>query len=139
MVDWMFEVLTAYKMSEQTFFLSVQYLDRYITAVEESLRMDQLHLLGITCMFVASKFEDITPLFMQTLITRIGHNRFSKYAILKKEKDILRVLRFKMAAIPTVLEFAERYISLPYFADYPRKDDLIMVAKYLATLQAHHI
>ena len=40
MVDWMFEVLKAYKMSEQTFFLSVQYLDRYITAVKQSLRQN---------------------------------------------------------------------------------------------------
>ena len=30
MIDWMFEVLTAFKMSEQTFFLAVQYMDRYI-------------------------------------------------------------------------------------------------------------
>ena len=30
MIDWMFEVLNTFKMSEQTFFLSVQYLDRYI-------------------------------------------------------------------------------------------------------------
>lgn len=32
MIDWLYEVLTAFNMSEQTFFLSVQYLDRYITA-----------------------------------------------------------------------------------------------------------
>ena len=90
-------------------------------------------------MFVASKYEDITPLFMQTLLTRIGHNRFSQSDVLSLEKDILRTLRFKMAAIPTVLEFLERYLSLPFFADYPRRDGLISVSKYLATLQAHHI
>jgi len=31
MIDWMFEVLTAFGMSEQTFFLSVQFMDRYIS------------------------------------------------------------------------------------------------------------
>ena len=30
MIDWMFEVLKVFKMSEQTFYLSVQYLDRFI-------------------------------------------------------------------------------------------------------------
>ena len=64
MIDWMFEVLTAFKMSEQTFFLAVQYMDRYIAESEKLLDLSQLHLIGITCMFLASKFEDITPLFM---------------------------------------------------------------------------
>ena len=64
MIDWMFEVLTAFKMSEQTFFLAVQYMDRYIAESEKLLDLSQLHLIAITCMFLASKFEDISPLFM---------------------------------------------------------------------------
>jgi hypothetical protein len=30
MVDWMFEVLGAFRMSEQTFYLAVQYMDRFL-------------------------------------------------------------------------------------------------------------
>ena len=78
MIDWMFEVLTAFKMSEQTFFLAVQYMDRYIAESPKLLDLTQLHLIGITCMFLASKIEDITPLFMQTIVIRIGHHRFSR-------------------------------------------------------------
>ena len=40
MIDWIFEVLTAFKMSEQTFFLSVQYMDRYIAKVSKILPLE---------------------------------------------------------------------------------------------------
>jgi hypothetical protein len=30
MVDWMFEVIAAFKMSHQTFSLAVQFMDRYL-------------------------------------------------------------------------------------------------------------
>ena len=40
MVDWMFEVIHAFKMSEQTFFLSVQYMDRFISKSKRLLNID---------------------------------------------------------------------------------------------------
>lgn len=115
MIDWMFEVLGCFQMCEQTFFLSVQYMDRFIAATPRFLELDELHVIGITSMFIASKYEDITPLFMQTLVTRIGHNRFTKENILHYEKEILGTLNFKLTAIPTVLEFLERHLTHPYF------------------------
>jgi len=119
MIDWIFEVLTAFGMSEQTFFLSVQFMDRYISQMPNCLGLDQLHILGITSMFIASKYEDITPLFMPTIVTRIGHDRFPKEQILRQEKELLGTLRFKLASVPTVLEFLERYLSHQYFLAYP--------------------
>ena len=141
MVDWIFEVLQAFKMSEQTFFLSVQYMDRYVASVPNRLPLEQLHIVGITCMFIASKYEDITPLFMPTVTKRIGHNRFTKDAILKQERHILSTLSFKMASVPTVLEFLERYLMDEYWVGHPGGgvDTLRLLSKYLAFLSCHHI
>lgn len=119
MIDWMFEVLGCFRMCEQTFFLAVQYMDRFIAATPRQLELDELHVIGITSMFIASKYEDITPLFMQTLVNRIGHNRFTKENILFYEKEILGTLNFKLTAIPTVLEFLERHLMHAYFQGYP--------------------
>mmetsp|Transcript_33608 Transcript_33608/g.44317 ORF Transcript_33608/g.44317 Transcript_33608/m.44317 type:complete len:95 (-) Transcript_33608:483-767(-) len=94
-------------------------------------------------MFIASKYEDIVPLFMKTLVTRIGHNRFTKDEILSQERDILSTLRFRMAAVPTTLEFLERYLTKHGFFDvYPYaggQSMLLKVAKYLALISTHHI
>ena len=76
MIDWMVEVLTTFKMSEQTFFVSVSLLDRFFKKVKKSLPSSELHLTGMTAMLLASKYEDITPLMMRTIINKIGHGKF---------------------------------------------------------------
>ena len=78
MVDWMFEVIMAFKMTQQTFFLSVQYMDRYLAACKQKVMIDDLHLLGISCMFLASKFEDITPLYLKTMVNKVSHGKVTK-------------------------------------------------------------
>ena len=109
-------------------------MDRYIAESARTLDLNQLHLIGITCMFLASKYEDVTPLYMQTIVIRIGHHRFTRQAVLEQERDILHTLNFKMAAIPTVLEFIERFVlSHAYFKAYPY-GKIITVAKYFAYL-----
>ena len=89
-------------------------------------------------MFIASKYEEIDPLFVGTIVMRIGKNKYSLDTILNKEKEILNVLRFKLNAVPTVLEFVERYLSHEYFKAYIHGDQkLNLAAKYMACLQAH--
>ena len=78
MVDWMFEVIMAFKMSEQTFSLSVQYMDRYLALCKEQFMLADLHLLGISCMFLASKFEDITPLYLKTMVGKVSHGKVTR-------------------------------------------------------------
>ena len=53
---------------------------------------------------------------------------------------MLGTLRFKLAGVPTVLEFLERYLTQPYFQDYSNGlINLTAISKYLAYLQIHHI
>lgn len=76
MVDWMVEVLTAFKCSDQTFFIAVNLMDRYFDALNKQaipLNLNELHLTGVVCMFMASKYEDVYPLLMKTVFNKIGH------------------------------------------------------------------
>jgi len=76
MVDWMIEVLTTFKNSDQTFFLAVHILDRYFKNSVKPLASTELHISGIVSMFIASKYEDIIPLLMRTIVNKIGHSKF---------------------------------------------------------------
>jgi cyclin A len=49
------------------------------------MKSSDLHLTGICSMFLASKYEDIIPILMRTLINKIGHNKFSQEQIEEKE------------------------------------------------------
>jgi hypothetical protein len=114
MVDWMVEVLTAFKCSDQTFFIAVNLMDRYLNALSEEkkqLELHELHITGVTCMFMASKYEDVYPLLMKTVFNKIGHKKISVDAIRAKELDILRAIGFMIGAAPTPLEFLEKYIE----------------------------
>lgn len=107
MVDWMAEVLHTFKCSCQTFFLAVNIMDRYFKMVQRNLETQDLHLSGIVAMFIASKYEDVIPLMMRTVVNKIGHGKFTGEMISQKEFEMLKVLGFKIGA-PTVKEKLDR-------------------------------
>ena len=93
----MVEVLTAFKCADQTFFIAVSLLDRYFNALAlqgQSIELCELHLTGVVCMFMASKYEDVYPLLMKTVFNKIGHTKISVEAIRAKEMEILRAIGF---------------------------------------------
>ena len=57
MVDWMIEVLSSYKMSEESFFKSVKFMDEFFQNTERKMQVCDLHLVGVGAMFTATKFE----------------------------------------------------------------------------------
>lgn len=95
MIDWMIEVLSAYNSDPQTFSLSVQLLDMYLSRSLNVLTNNDIHLIGVCCMYIASKMEDIVPLRMNHVKSKISHNKFSEKEIKKKEKVILETINFE--------------------------------------------
>ena len=75
MVDWMIEVLTNFKCEDQTFFLAISLLDRYLKNKRECQEIADLHIMGVTTMFIASKYEDIYPLKMKMIFEKIAHKK----------------------------------------------------------------
>ena len=61
-------------------------------------------------MLLASKYEDITPLMMRTIINKIGHGKFTVKQVTQRELDILRTLEFRVGS-PSILEFIEKFRS----------------------------
>jgi len=101
MVDWMIEVLYAYNSDTPTFFLAVDILDSFIAKTTTVLTNQDIHLIGICSLFIASKTEDIIPLRMSHVKTKIGHNKFSEKEIKKKEKIILDTINFNIITTST--------------------------------------
>lgn len=85
MVDWMIEVLSSYKMSEDCFFRSVRYMDLLFKNSEKKLQVADLHLVGVVAMFTASKYEEIYPLKLNVIFDKICRRKFPKEDILKME------------------------------------------------------
>lgn len=109
MVDWMIEVLTNFKCEDQTFFLAVNLLDRFFKVSESPQEICDLHILGVTSMFIASKFEDVHPLKMKMVYEKIAHKKLSIEKIKSLELEFLKVIHYKIAA-PTILDFLKVYL-----------------------------
>lgn len=111
MIDWMIEVLTNYKCDDNSFFLAVNTMDRYFKAMEQmQLQPAELHLIGVTAMFMASKFEDIYPLRLRIVHEKIAHKKLSTNEIKNKETDICEKLEFILGK-PTQWEFINNFIE----------------------------
>ncbi|CAK75510.1 unnamed protein product (macronuclear) [Paramecium tetraurelia] len=95
MIDWMIEVLTSYKCKDQTFFLAVRLMDQYLNLSLKSHAPQDMHLIGVTCMFIACKFEEVQPVKLQTVHEKIAHKKLSKEEIREKENQIGQALDFK--------------------------------------------
>ncbi|KAH8098416.1 hypothetical protein JL720_1359 [Aureococcus anophagefferens] len=59
LVDWLVEVHLKFKMLQPTIYLTVQIIDRYLSA--KQIDRNQLQLLGVAALFIASKYEEIYP------------------------------------------------------------------------------
>lgn len=109
MIDWMIEVLTSFKCDDQTFFLAVSLMDRYFKGCKDIKTIKDLHLIGVSSMFVASKFEDIFPLKMKTVHEKIAHKKIEIASIKSLELEMMKVINYKIHA-PTVLDFLKVFL-----------------------------
>ena len=96
MVDWMIEVISKFELSIKTFFLAVRIMDKFLEIVSRSFDNNDLLLLGVTCMYIASKFEDVETYNMQIFIRQIGHNKFTSDNLKNLEREILITLNFNI-------------------------------------------
>ncbi len=46
--------------------------------------------------FIASKYEDIVPIFMKQILDDVGHFKFTRTHILSMEREMLCTLGFKI-------------------------------------------
>ncbi|CAF1015789.1 unnamed protein product [Rotaria sordida] len=135
LIDWLIEVADEYKLNDETLFLCVQYVDRFLSTV--NVTRSKLQLVGTTCMYVASKYEEMYPPALDEF-SFITDNTYETKHILRMEQIIMKMLNFSLSG-PTCYTFIQYYLT--YFKPTISTDDndneykcLIMLTNYLCTL-----
>ena len=119
MIDWMIEVLSNYHCDESTYFESVNLMDRYFKICDikkKILQPAELHLIGVTCMFIASKYQDIYPLRLKIMHEKIAHRKLSTDEIKRKEEEITRFLNYSIGK-PTMWDFINFFIEEIFYVN----------------------
>ena len=79
LVDWLVEVSEEYKLHTETLFLSINYIDRFLS--RNNVQRGKLQLVGITCMLVAAKYEEIYPPSVEDFVY-ISDNAYSREQVI---------------------------------------------------------
>jgi len=71
-------------------------MDRFFQDSQRHFKPEDLHLIGIACMMIASKFEEVYSLDLDTVYEKIAHKKIKKDSLKNKEIEICSVLNFDL-------------------------------------------
>ncbi|XP_074531012.1 cyclin-A2 [Halichoeres trimaculatus] len=125
LVDWLVEVGEEYKLQNETLYLAVNYIDRFLSSM--SVLRGKLQLVGTAAMLLASKFEEIYPPEVAEFVY-ITDDTYTKKQVLRMEHLVLKVLSFDLAA-PTINQFLTHY-----FLHHSVSKQVESLAMYLSEL-----
>ena len=109
LLDWMSEVHDVYKLQRETFYLAIDFVDRFLSA-EQDVPKQELQLIGITCLFIAAKIEEIYPPKLSEF-SYVTDGACADEDILNKELVVLKALNWDLTPM-TVNAWLSVYLQL---------------------------
>ena len=122
LVDWLIDVHFKFGFTDETLFLTISIIDRYVSVSQIS--RSKYQLLGITALMIACKHEEIDLPKIDDFIYITDH-AYAKNDVLKMEYDILNKLNFSFL-YPSPIKFFE-YLSINF--NFDKK--MHLMGKYL--------
>ena len=122
LVDWIIDVHFKFGFTDETLFMTISIIDRYLSICQ--ITRTNFQLLGITALMIACKHEEIDLPKIDDFIY-ITDNAYVKNEVIKMEEDVLIKLNFSFL-YPSPIKFFE-YLSLHF--NFEKKHH--MMGKYL--------
>ena len=107
LIDWLVMVQQKFELMSETLFLAVNLIDRFLE--KEMVERRKLQLVGVTCMLIACKYEEIIFPEIRDFIY-ITDNAYRRRQIILMEIKVLNVLEFRLM-LPTPTRFVRRFIK----------------------------
>ena len=96
LVDWMVEVSCKFRLNDDTLFLAVNMLDRFLSS--KIVKVTEFQLVGAACLLTASKNEEIYPRKAKDFVN-MAQGAFIEDDLIKKEKELLIALDFEVLTV----------------------------------------
>ncbi|KAH0933547.1 hypothetical protein HID58_010664 [Brassica napus] len=131
LVDWLVEVSEEYKLVPDTLYLTVYLIDWFLHG--NYIERQRLQLLGVTCMFIASKYEEIFAPRIEEFCF-ITDNTYTKDQVLEMESQVLKHFSFQIYT-PTSKTFLRRFLRAAHASDLQKpRVEMEFLANYLIEL-----
>ena len=101
LIDWLISLQNKFFYNSKTLFLAIKLIDRYLS--EKQIFRERFQLLGITALFIASKYEEM---YMKNIneYVEITAKTFNKYEILEMESQLIDLVNFNLE-LPLSIDF----------------------------------
>lgn len=93
LMDWVIQVHQRFNLLPETLFLTVNYIDRFLSCKIVSL--GKLQLVGATAIFVAAKYEEVQCPTISEIIYMVDGG-YTADELLKAERFMLSMLQFEL-------------------------------------------
>eukprot|EP00088_Acartia_fossae_P021780 TRINITY_DN2311_c0_g1_i1.p1 TRINITY_DN2311_c0_g1~~TRINITY_DN2311_c0_g1_i1.p1 ORF type:complete len:364 (-),score=66.05 TRINITY_DN2311_c0_g1_i1:175-1266(-) len=107
LIDWLIDVHNQFRLLQETLYLAIFMLDRYMQFDGANVKKNRYQLVGVTALFTASKVEEMYPPEIRDFVY-ITDNSFSVQEIRQMERRMLSTLKFEINR-PLPLHFLRRY------------------------------
>lgn len=125
LLDWLLSVHVRFKLLQETYQLCIDLIDRFLQV--RAVARDQFQLLGVSCMHVAAKYEEIYPPTVEDYVY-VTDNTYTAQQVREQEKNILKFLHYRISR-PLTIQFL-RQLSAEGNADIVEHN----MAKFLVDL-----
>ncbi len=104
LIDWLIQVHSRFRLLPETLFLAVNIIDRFLSKRVVSLA--KLQLVGITCMFIAAKVEEIIAPSASNFLY-CAEESYTESEILQAERYVLKTIDWNLS-YPNPIHFLRR-------------------------------
>lgn len=104
LIDWLIEVHTRFRLLPETLFLAVNIIDRFLS--QKVVPLDKLQLVGVTAMFIASKYEEVLSPHIGNFV-HVADDGFTVEEVLSAERYTLQTLKYDLS-YPNPMNFLRR-------------------------------
>ena len=125
-MDWLIDVQGEYSLSSETLHTSIFLVDRCLHHYED-IPANKLQLLGITCLFISSKFCEIIHPLLADMVW-VCDNTYAREEHMEMEMKVMSLLNFQVNTVTPASYIAALKISLDEDAQ------LELLALFLADL-----
>jgi len=106
LVDWLIQVHQQFNLLQETLYLTVAILDRFLQITAKKIERKQLQLVGVAAMFIASKYEEMYAPEIGDFVY-ITDRAYTESQIREMELRILSAINFELGR-PLPLHFLRR-------------------------------
>lgn len=125
LVDWLIDVHAKFKLRDETLFLTINLIDRFIA--KHQISKQKLQLVGVSSMLIACKYEEIYAPEVKDFVY-VTDNAYSRDEVMRMEALILEELGFSLF-IQSPKLFLERFLYETHFSEKAK-----MLSRYVLEL-----